>query len=149
MAPVTETEREMLTVHDYERIRQAYYVEKKSIRQIGREYGHGYWMVRKALDQSEPQPYQLSQSKDAPMLGAYMGQIEAMLTENERLPRKQRNVAIVLVFHAEATATSASVKMRFDCSASTKNAYARRVLEFFAIKADSCSRLQGLDPFEA
>ena len=60
----------MLTVHDYERIRQAYYVEKKSIRQIGREYGHGYWMVRKALDQSEPKPYQLSQSKDAPMLGA-------------------------------------------------------------------------------
>lgn len=90
MAPVTETEREMLTVHDYERIRQAYYVEQKSMRQIGREYGHGYWMVRKALDQSEPQPYQLSQSKDAPVLGAYKGQIEAMLTENERLPRKQR-----------------------------------------------------------
>ena len=40
----------MLTVHDYERIRHAYYVEKKSIRQIGREYGHGYWTVRKALE---------------------------------------------------------------------------------------------------
>ena len=40
----------MLTVHDYERIRQAYYVEKKSIRQIGRETGHGYWTVRKALE---------------------------------------------------------------------------------------------------
>jgi len=80
----------MLTVHDYERIRLAYEVEKKSIRQIGREYGHGYWTVRKALDQSEPQPYQLSQAKDAPVLGAYKAQIEALLAENERLPRKQR-----------------------------------------------------------
>ena len=37
----------MLTVHSYERIRHAYVVEGKSIRQIGREYGHGYWTVRK------------------------------------------------------------------------------------------------------
>ena len=80
----------MLTVHDYERMRRAYYVEKKSIRQIGREYGHGYWTVRKALEQSEPQPYQLSQAKDAPVLGAYKAQIEALLVESERLPRKQR-----------------------------------------------------------
>lgn len=80
----------MLTVHSYERIRHAYVVEGKSIRQIGREYGHGYWTVRKALEQSEPQPYQLSQAKAAPVLGAYKEQIEAMLAENERLPRKQR-----------------------------------------------------------
>jgi transposase len=80
----------MLTVHHYERIRRAYYVEKKSIRQIGREYGHGYWTVRRALGQSEPQSYQLSQAKDAPVLGAYKAQIEALLVENERLPRKQR-----------------------------------------------------------
>ena len=80
----------MLTVHSYERIRHAYVVEGKSIHQIGREYGHGYWTVHKALEQSEPQPYQLSQAKDAPVLGAYKEQIEAMLVENERLPRKQR-----------------------------------------------------------
>ena len=80
----------MLTVHSYERIRHAYVVEGKSIRQIGREYGHGYWTVRKALEQSEPQPYQLSQAKDVPVLGAYKEQIEAMLVENERLLRKQR-----------------------------------------------------------
>jgi len=80
----------MLTVHSYERIRHAHVVEGKSIRQIGREYGHGYWTVRKVLEQSEPQPYQLSQAKDVPVLGAYKEQIEAMLVENERLPRKQR-----------------------------------------------------------
>lgn len=80
----------MLTVHHYERIRRAYYVEKKSIRQIGREYGHGYWTVRRALGQSEPEAYRLRQPKEAPVLGAYKAQIETLLAENERLPRKQR-----------------------------------------------------------
>jgi hypothetical protein len=61
----------MLTVHHYERIRHAYYVDKKSIRQIGREYGHGYWTVRKALGQSEPPPYHLREAKAAPVLGPY------------------------------------------------------------------------------
>ena len=69
----------MLTVQDYERIRQAYYVEQKSIRQIGRETGHGYWTVRKALENSAPQPYTLSAAKEAPKLGAYKDQIEALL----------------------------------------------------------------------
>ena len=41
----------MLTVEKYERIRRAYYIEEKSIRQIERELGHSYWTVRKALDQ--------------------------------------------------------------------------------------------------
>ncbi len=80
----------MLTVHQYETIRQAYYIEQKSIRQISREYGHSYWTVRKALDQSEPEPYRLKQAKAAPVLGPYKERIEAMLEENERLPRKQR-----------------------------------------------------------
>jgi transposase len=80
----------MLTVHDYERIRQAYYVEKKSIRQIEREYGHGYWTVRKALERAEPPGYQLKAAKAAPVLGAYKTQIDELLAESERLPRKQR-----------------------------------------------------------
>ena len=80
----------MLKVNQYARIRVAHEIEGKSIRQIGREYGHSYWTVRKALEQSEPQPYQRSEAKAAPVLGAYKAQIEAMLVENERLPRKQR-----------------------------------------------------------
>jgi transposase len=80
----------MLTVHDYERIRMAYYVEKKSIRQIGREYGHGYWTVRKALERAEPAGYQRKEAKKAPVLGGYKEQIEGLLSENERLPPKQR-----------------------------------------------------------
>ena len=85
-----EAEEEMLTVTDYERIRRAYYIEKKSMRQIGREFGHGYWTVRKALAQPEPQPYRLSQARVAPVLGPYQTRIEQMLAENANLPRKQR-----------------------------------------------------------
>ena len=83
-------EEEMLTVHNYERIRQAYYVEEKSIRQIGRELRHSYWTVIKALKASEPEAYQLSEAKEAPVLGPYKAQIEELLAENGRLPRKQR-----------------------------------------------------------
>ena len=80
----TKAEGEMLTVHDYERIRRAYYIEKKSIRQIGREMGHSYWTVRKAVDASEPEPYQLSKSKVAPVLGPYKAHIERLLAKNTR-----------------------------------------------------------------
>ena len=68
-----ETEKEMLTVHDYERIRQAYYVEKKSIRQIGRETGHGYWTVRKALENSAPQPYHAECGQGGAQTGVVQG----------------------------------------------------------------------------
>lgn len=70
----------MLTVHDYERIRRAYYIDKKSIRQIGQELRHSYWTVRKALDAPAPEPYQLSEPRAAPVLGPYKA----------HLPRKQR-----------------------------------------------------------
>jgi len=80
----------MLTVEKYARIRIAYYVEDKSIRQIGRETGHGYWTIRKVLEQAEPKPYELSEARTSPVLGPYKGQIESLLAENERLPRKQR-----------------------------------------------------------
>jgi transposase len=86
----TKAEGEMLTVYDYERVRRAYYIEKKSIRRIEREMGHSYWTVRKALDASEPEPYQLRQAKVAPVLGPYKAHIEQLLAENGRLPRKQR-----------------------------------------------------------
>ena len=80
----------MLTVLNYEQIRQAYYNEKKSIRQIEREKGHSYWTIRKALEQPEPKPYRLSEPKVAPVLGPYRARIEQLMAENATLPRKQR-----------------------------------------------------------
>jgi transposase len=80
----------MLNVLDYERIRQAYYNQGKSIRAIEREYGHSYWTIRKALGSSEPEGYRLSKARIAPVLGPYQGQIEQLLAENAKLPRKQK-----------------------------------------------------------
>jgi transposase len=80
----------MLKVQGYDRIRQAYYNQKQSMRAIAREYGHSYWTVRKALDAPEPKPYQLSKGRAAPKLGPYREQIEALLAENAKLPSKQR-----------------------------------------------------------
>lgn len=80
----------MLTVERRERIRRAYYVEGKSIRQIVNELRHSYWTVRAALDQPGVKRYQLTKKKKAPVLGGYKGKIDELLVESERLPRKQR-----------------------------------------------------------
>ncbi len=73
-----------------ERIRNAFYIEGKSRRQIAREFGHGYWTIRKALESAENDTYTLTKPKPAPKLEAYKAQIEAMLEEEASLPRKQR-----------------------------------------------------------
>lgn len=86
----TVAEEDMITVVDRERIRRAYYLEGKSMRQIAAEMKHGYWTIRKALASAEHQPYRLSQPKHAPKLDGYKAKVEALLTEEVQLPRKQR-----------------------------------------------------------
>lgn len=80
----------MITVIDRERIRRAYYVEGKSMRQIEREMHHGYWTIRKALDSAEHQPYTLRKPKPAPKLGPYQKKIDDLLAKEQQLPPKQR-----------------------------------------------------------
>ena len=80
----------MITVIDRERIRRAYYVEGKSMRQIEREMHHSYWTIRKALDSAEHQPYTLRKPKPAPKLGPYKTKIDALLAKERQLPPKQR-----------------------------------------------------------
>ncbi len=80
----------MITVDDREAIRRAYFVERKSIRQIARELHHSRKTIDKALASAAPQPYTLSTPRPAPKLGPYHAHIQALLTENDRLPRKQR-----------------------------------------------------------
>lgn len=80
----------MITVIDRERIRRAYYLEGKTMRQIEREMHHGYWTIRKALDSAEGQPYTLSQPKVAPKLGPFKVKIDDLLKKERSLPRKQR-----------------------------------------------------------
>jgi transposase len=83
-------EMEMITVEDRERIRRAYFIEQKSIRQIAREYKHGRAAVRQAIESAEPGQYRRQGSYPAPVLGPYKERIAELLAENEGLPRKQR-----------------------------------------------------------
>jgi transposase len=83
-------EEEMIQVEQREQIRRAYFIEHKSMRQIARELGHSRETVRKMIDSEGPSQYTLTQPRTAPVLGPYKARIEALVAENERLPRKQR-----------------------------------------------------------
>jgi transposase len=80
----------MIKVDKIERIRRAYYVEGKSMRQIAREYQHSWHTVKKALASAEAGRYTLKEPREAPVLGPYKGRIKELLDQNETLPRKQR-----------------------------------------------------------
>jgi transposase len=83
-------EEEMISVEQREKIRRAYFVEEKSIRQIARELKCSRPTVRKAIGSPEPAEYTLTVSRPAPVLGPYKERIKELLAENQRLPRKQR-----------------------------------------------------------
>ena len=80
----------MIKVEDREKIRRAYFVEKKSIREIARELHHGRETVKKALESAAPATYTLEKPRPAPVLGPYKERIAELLEENATLPRKQR-----------------------------------------------------------
>lgn len=83
----------MKQVEDYEAIRRAYFIEHMSIRAIHREMGYDRGTIRKAITQSAPQPYQLTQPRPAPVLGPYKAKIDQLLEESDHQPRKQRYTA--------------------------------------------------------
>lgn len=80
----------MISVEDREKFRRAYFLEKKSLRQIAREQHVARKTVRKAIASAEPETYTLSVGRSAPVLGPYKPRIDALLAENQRLPAKQR-----------------------------------------------------------
>ena len=80
----------MISVEKREAIRQAYFKDGKSIRQIAREFRCARDTVTKALASAEPEEYTLKAPRPAPILGPYKPLIDQLLVENERLPRKQR-----------------------------------------------------------
>ncbi len=83
----------MIIVEDYEAIRRAYYLEKKSIRQIAREQHHSRRTIRKAIQHVHPQPYLRTIPKPAPVFGAFQERVDELLTKNGTLPPKQRYTA--------------------------------------------------------
>lgn len=73
-----------------ELIRRSYYLDRKSMRQIAREEGYSRPTIEKAITNPSNNPYHLRRSKPSPIFGPYQARVEALLHENEHLPRKQR-----------------------------------------------------------
>lgn len=80
----------MIKVDQREKIRRAYFIESKSIRQIARELRHSRDTVKQAIESAEPKTYTMKTSRPAPILGPYRARIKELLAENEKLPPKQR-----------------------------------------------------------
>lgn len=80
----------MLTVEQIEQIRRAYYVDKKSMRQIAREMKCSRNTVKQAIESAEPRRYTLQADRPAPKLDPYKEQIAELVAKNETLPVKQR-----------------------------------------------------------
>lgn len=83
----------MLNEHEKEQIRRAYFLEKKSMRQIAREQGHNRDTVRRVISNDLPKPYHLTHPKLAPIFGPYQERVDALLLQNTKLPHKQRYTA--------------------------------------------------------
>lgn len=80
----------MISVEERERIRWAYFVEHKSLRQIAREQHVARKTVCKAIEQVEPAVYTLRSPRSAPKLGPFKQRIDELLAERAQMPRKQR-----------------------------------------------------------
>jgi len=83
----------MITVNEKERIRRAYYIEGKSIRQIQRETGHHRETIRKALEDGAAPRYTRQEPRPCPVLDPVKPIIQRWLDEDEARPPKQRHTA--------------------------------------------------------
>jgi transposase len=83
----------MITVEDKEQIRRAYYIERKSIRQIHRETGCHRRTIRKALADGLVPQYSLKEPRNTPVLIPVKGMIDQWLKDDQKQPQKQRHTA--------------------------------------------------------
>lgn len=79
-------------MEDREKIRRAYFVDKKSQRQIARELACSRDSVKKEIESAEFGQYALTRPRPAPVLGPHKPRIDELLEENEHLPREQRYI---------------------------------------------------------
>src|SRR5712691_8422567 len=80
----------MLSETDREKIRRAFYLEKKGIRQLAKEEGCDRKTIRRMVSPDPPRGEPLASSRVAPIFGPYQQRVEALLRHNEQLPAKQR-----------------------------------------------------------
>jgi transposase len=93
-ADVNRTDPEgMLHVDNYLQIRLLHR-DGLSIRQIAKRLGHGRDSVKRALVRPTPPAYTRTSPAKCPKLGAFIGHIEQILTEDQSAPRKQRHTSM-------------------------------------------------------
>jgi len=81
-----------LSPDEQELIRRAFHVEGKAIRQIERETGHSRQAIRRAISNKPPsrKPTPSPPFRSAPIFGPFQARVEALIAQNDHLPRKQR-----------------------------------------------------------
>ena len=77
----------------YGRVRRAVRVEGRSQRAVAREFGLSRETVRKMLEYAVPLGYRRQQPVRRPMLGPWIGVIDAILDDDRQRPAKQRHTA--------------------------------------------------------
>jgi transposase len=80
----------MISEEARERMRRAYYLEKKTLRQIAREEGYSRVTIKRVISDASPRTYTMTKPRPAIVLGPYQLRVEELMAENEQLPRKQR-----------------------------------------------------------
>jgi len=80
----------MVTVETIGRIRRAFLVERKPIRQIVRELRISRQTVRKAIRGSSTEFRYERQVQPQPRLGAFVARLDAMLEANSKQPARER-----------------------------------------------------------
>jgi transposase len=83
----------MVKVDEKERIRRAYFLQRKSIREIAREFHHARRTVRKAIYDPAPPRYARLVPAPKPVLGSFTAIIDRWLDEDLSSPKKQRHTA--------------------------------------------------------
>jgi len=77
----------------YRRVRQSYYRDGKSARELSRVFGLHRDTIRKMLQFSVPPGYRRKEAPKKPKLDPFTDVIDAILKSDESMPRKQRHTA--------------------------------------------------------
>src|SRR5216683_5993297 len=88
-----QEETTMLTFDRRERIRRAYYIDHKSVRQIADEEGHSRDTINRIIRDDPQASTQRTRSKPSTVFGPFQPRIDELMERNERLPKKQRYTA--------------------------------------------------------
>jgi transposase len=83
----------MITVDQKEIIRREYFIKRKSMRQIAREYHHSRKTIHKAIMDPGIPVYSRKRPHGKPVIGPYLPMIIQWLEEDRQRPPKQRHTA--------------------------------------------------------